>query len=68
MKSYQHLFAELKRRNVWFPALDPIRSHPAVHDYMARIARGDATVRRTPPERREVPTVLRRGDEAAAAP
>ena len=53
---------------LWDPALDPIRSHPAVRDYMERIDLGDATVRRTPPERREVPTILRRGDEAVATP
>jgi len=51
---------------LWLPLLDPIRSHPAVRDYMERIDLGDATVRRTPPDRHEVPTILRRGDEAAA--
>jgi len=48
---------------LWDPALDPIRSHPDVRDYMARINLEGAAVRRTPPERREVPGILRRGEQ-----
>jgi len=51
---------------LWLPTFDPIRSHPELRAYMTRLGLEGATVRRTPPERRELPTILGRAGEAGA--
>ncbi len=51
---------------VWWPVLDPIRSHPDIQAYMESIGLAGYTVQRTPMDERVRPTILRQADAAAA--
>jgi TolB-like protein len=44
---------------MWSPVFDPIRSHPAVQEFMAEHGLAGVAVQRTPPDQRELPAVLR---------
>jgi tetratricopeptide (TPR) repeat protein len=46
---------------VWSPIFDPIRDQPPVQAYLRERGLGGVTVRRTPPEERELPAILRTG-------
>ena len=52
---------------VWWPVLDPIRSHPSIQTYLESIGLSGRTVHRTPVEERVRPAILRTSDAAAAA-
>ena len=56
----------LTPEEVWWPALDPIRSDPRIQSYMQSIGLGGRTVQRTPVDERVRPAILRQAAAAAA--
>jgi len=55
----------LTPEEVWWPVLDPIRSHPRIQSYLASIGLGGRTVQRTPMDERVRPAILRQAGAAA---
>jgi TolB-like protein len=55
----------LTSEEIWWPVLDPIRSHPQIQSYLETIGLGGRTVQRTPVDERVRPTILRQADAAA---
>ena len=56
----------LTSEEVWWPALDPIRSHARIQSYMESIGLGGRTVQRTPVDERIRPAILRQAEVAPA--
>jgi TolB-like protein len=56
----------LTPEEVWWPVLDPIRSHPEIQSYLVSISLGGRTVQRTPVDERIRPAILRQA--AATGP
>jgi TolB-like protein len=57
----------LTPEEVWWPVLDPIRSHPSIQAYLESIGLGGRTVQRTPVQERVRPAILRRADIVAGS-
>jgi TolB-like protein len=54
----------LTPEEVWWPVLDPIRSHPRIQSYLVSIGLGGRTVQRTPVDERIRPAILRQAEAA----
>jgi hypothetical protein len=57
----------LTPEEVWWPVLDPIRSHPRIQSYLESIGLGGRTVQRTPVDERIRPAILRQAEAAGGA-